>query len=90
MPEPRWRDVDPKTSNCSHCGGMHFGTGLECPFREENMGQPCVVCQERTCYCCSDCAIDSAGREKVYVCTSDTCRDTHERDHAARAEGGNA
>lgn len=81
MPEPRWRDVDLK-GNCSHCGGMHFGTGLECPYREENMGQPCRVCEQRTNYCCSDCAIDGAG--KVFVCISDTCRDTHQRDHAAR------
>lgn len=87
MPEPRWRDVDPQTKACSHCGGTHWGTGLECPYREENMGEPCVVCQTRTNYCCSDCGIDSGGKKKVYVCISDTCRDTHERDHAALAAG---
>lgn len=79
MSEPRWRDVDLKTGICSHCGGTHHGTGLECPYREENMGQPCTGCGERTCYCCSDCGIDGAG--KVYVCTKDACRLTHEKKH---------
>lgn len=78
MPEPRWLDVDTK-GNCSHCAGVHYGTGLECPYREKNMGEPCVVCAERTSYCCSDCAIDGAG--KVYVCIKDACRTEHEKKH---------
>lgn len=43
------------------------------------MGEPCVVCGERTCYCCSDCAIDGDG--KVYVCVKDGCRTEHEKKH---------
>lgn len=82
MTEPRWRDVDTK-GKCSHCGGTHHGTGLECPYREENMGQRCQVCEQRTNYCCSDCAID--GKGKVYVCVSESCREVHQRDHDARA-----
>ena len=76
-------DVD-QMGNCSHCGGVHFGTGASCPFREENMGEPCVVCGERTNYCCSDCAIDRTGR--VYVCTEDACRTEHEKKHAKPSE----
>lgn len=83
MAEPRWRDVDLQTRKCSHCDGTHYGTGLECPYREENMGEPCLVCKLRTNYCCSDCAIDDMG--KVYVCTHEDCRDVHQRDHDARA-----
>lgn len=71
-------DVDLK-GLCSHCGGTHYGTGRECPYREENMGRPCTVCDERTNYCCSDCAIDIGG--KIYVCTKDACRTEHEKKH---------
>ena len=65
---------------CANCGGTHYGSN-ECPYLEKNMGEPCVVCGARTSYCCSDCAID--GKGKVYICELDTCRDTHQRDHAA-------
>lgn len=79
---PRWNDVDERGA-CSHCGGAHYGTGPECVFREENMGEPCSMCGERTCYCCSDCAIEGAG--KVYICIKDGCRDVHEQKHFVAA-----
>lgn len=43
------------------------------------MGEACTGCGERTCYCCSDCAIDGAG--KIYVCIKDACRTEHEKKH---------
>lgn len=63
---------------CANCGGTHYGSN-ECPYLEKNMGEPCTVCGERTSYCCSDCAIDGAG--KVYVCITDACRAEHEKKH---------
>jgi hypothetical protein len=82
MPEPRWRDVA-ANGECSHCGGTHYGTGSECPYREENMGEPCVQCGDRTSYCCADCRLDGAG--SVYVCIKDSCRTEHEKKHVKPA-----
>lgn len=67
-----------KIENCENCGGTHYGS-VDCPYLEKNMGQPCVICAERTSYCCSDCAID--GKGKVYVCIDDDCRSRHEKQH---------
>lgn len=67
-----------RIENCGNCGGTHYGSG-DCPYLEKNMGEPCTVCAERTSYCCSDCAIDGAG--KVYVCINDACRSAHEQKH---------
>lgn len=59
--------------DCPTCGGTHFGSH-KCPFIEA----PCVVCGEMTIMACSDCAIDSGGKERVHVCGKSTCRDAHE------------
>ena len=67
-------------ANCPNCGGTHYGN-VECPYLEKNMGEPCTGCGERTSYCCSDCAIDGAG--KVYVCFKDACRKEYEQKHQA-------
>lgn len=67
---------------CANCGGTHYGSN-ECPYLEKNMGEPCVVCKERTSYCCSDCAIDGTG--KVYVCIAEACRSEHEKKHRLTA-----
>lgn len=61
---------------CANCGGTHYGSNT-CPDLEK--GKPCTVCGKDTCYCCSDCAIDGAG--KVYVCVTDACRAEHEKKH---------
>lgn len=60
--------------NCPTCGGDHYGS-YRCPFIEA----PCVVCGDMTVLACSDCAIESAGRNHVHVCAKATCRDEHER-----------
>lgn len=59
--------------NCPNCGGIHYGSH-KCPY---NLA-PCVVCGALTIYACSDCAIDSAGKQSVHVCTNGTCQETHE------------
>src|ERR1700688_795371 len=59
--------------NCSICGGMHFGSN-ECPFIES----PCVVCGDMTIMACSDCAIESGGKQSVHVCKKTECRHEHE------------
>lgn len=69
-----------KVENCGNCGGTHYGS-VDCPYLEKNMGEPCIACGDLTSYCCSDCALDGAG--KVYVCTDDDCRALHERKHKA-------
>lgn len=71
-----------KIENCENCGGTHYGS-VDCPYLEKNMGEPCVVCAERTSYCCSDCGIDGAG--KVYICIADACRTEHEKKHKPAA-----
>lgn len=59
--------------NCAHCGGTHIGSN-KCPFIEE----PCVICGDATVMACSDCAIDSWGRNSVHVCKKRECRERHE------------
>ena len=66
--------------NCPHCGGEHIGS-IKCPFIE-----PCSVCGAETIMCCSDCAIESSGKEKVRVCIKSECRDKHERERHPNAE----
>lgn len=58
---------------CPCCGGDHYGSN-KCPFIEA----PCVVCGDMTVMACSDCAINSGGRESVHVCVKPECRDRHE------------
>ncbi len=53
---------------------MHFGSH-KCPFIEE----PCSVCGEPTVLACSDCAIETGGKNPVHVCYRVVCRDEHER-----------
>jgi hypothetical protein len=53
---------------------MHFGSS-KCPFIEA----PCSICGDLTVLACSDCAIESGGRETVHVCNKSECRDEHER-----------
>ena len=60
--------------NCPHCGGDHFGS-YQCPFIEA----PCVVCADMTVLACSDCAIESGGKQSVHVCAKSSCQDEHER-----------
>ena len=60
--------------NCPLCGGDHWGSN-KCPFIEA----PCVICGEMTVMACSDCAINSGGRESVHVCAKTVCRDQHEK-----------
>ena len=59
--------------NCPTCGGTHIGHN-DCPFTLA----PCVVCGMPTIFACSDCAIDSAGKQSVHVCGKPQCRDIHE------------
>lgn len=59
--------------NCPKCGGTHIGS-YECPF----VSKPCVVCGVDTIFACSDCAINSGGRNSVHVCNKTECRDVHE------------
>lgn len=59
--------------NCPNCGGTHYGS-LKCPYTKE----PCVICGDMTVLACSDCAIDSGGKEAVHVCEKRECRDKHE------------
>lgn len=61
--------------NCPHCGGTHIGTS-KCPF----ISAPCVVCSDATILACSDCAINSGGKNSVHVCAKKECRDRHEAD----------
>ena len=63
--------------DCANCGGTHYGS-YECPY---NPAEPCTVCGAPTIYACSDCAIDSGGKETVHVCGKPTCRDTHDKIH---------
>ena len=62
--------------NCPNCGGTHIGSN-KCPF----ISAPCVVCGEATILACSDCAIDSGGKNSVHICDKPSCRNTHERQH---------
>lgn len=59
--------------NCSVCGGTHTGSN-KCPF----ISEPCVVCGTATILACSDCAIDSWGKNPVHICDNPKCRDEHE------------
>jgi hypothetical protein len=59
--------------NCPTCGGTHYGSN-KCPYIEA----PCIVCSEPTVMACADCAINSGGRESVYVCKKPECRNQHE------------
>jgi hypothetical protein len=45
------------------------------------VGGPCVECGVGTVWMCSDCAIDSGGTARVYVCTNGTCQMRHENKH---------
>lgn len=58
---------------CPNCGGTHIPFG-ECPF----IKSPCVVCGDETIFACSDCGINSGGKESVHVCGKSACRDQHE------------
>lgn len=75
--------------NCSYCGGTHYGSN-NCPF----IPAPCIICGTETVMACSDCAIDSGGKNSVHVCNDTDCRDKHEiRQHTpsgpdAPKEGG--
>lgn len=62
--------------NCQTCGGTHYGS-IKCPYIEA----PCIVCGDLTIMACSDCAIDSGGKESVHVCIKRECRDLHEKMH---------
>jgi hypothetical protein len=63
---------------CSNCGGTHFGTQSgKCPYTKA----PCVICRTMTIYACSDCAIDSGGKESVHVCENVVCQRKHEKKH---------
>lgn len=70
--------------NCQKCGGTHFGS-YECPY----ITAPCVVCGANTVLACSDCAIDSGGRESVHVCDNRECRNRHEAS-AHNTSGGSS
>jgi hypothetical protein len=58
---------------CPTCGGDHYGSN-KCPFIEA----PCVVCGKPTILACSDCAIESGGKDAVHVCSDEECRGEHE------------
>jgi hypothetical protein len=60
--------------NCRNCGGNHFGSH-KCPY----ISTPCVICGADTIMACSDCAIDSGGKQIVHVCGNGACRDAHEQ-----------
>ena len=62
--------------SCPTCGGDHFGSSV-CPYTPA----PCVICGDETIMACSDCAINSGGRNRVHVCNKTGCRDAHERAH---------
>jgi hypothetical protein len=73
-------DIVAAKEDCAICGGKHFPTGTQCPFRLD----PCVVCGTPTVWACSDCAIDVGG--SVHVCNSASCRDAHELNIHKRGE----
>lgn len=60
--------------NCPNCGGTHFGS-YKCPF----IKAPCIVCGEPTVLACSDCAIESGGKNSIHICSKSKCRDEHEK-----------
>lgn len=64
---------------CPNCGGQHFGmtNAAPCPF----IAAPCVECGAPTVLACSDCAIESGGRDRVHVCDRRECRYQHEAAH---------
>jgi hypothetical protein len=62
---------------CANCGGTHIGS-VKCPYTKA----ACVICGTPTILACSDCAIDSGGRNSVHVCSNSACRDQHEKIHA--------
>lgn len=62
-------------TDCPQCGGTHYGSH-SCPF----IDAPCVVCGDATVMACSDCAIDSGGKQSVHVCGKRECRERHERE----------
>jgi hypothetical protein len=65
--------------NCPKCGGLHYPKWDDCPYTFK----PCVICGKETHWACSDCAIDSGGKEAVHVCENPVCQKTHEEKHAA-------
>jgi hypothetical protein len=66
--------------NCPNCGGDHFGSN-KCPY----IKAPCVICGTSTILACSDCAIDSGGKNSVHVCNKTECRNEHEKLHPQNA-----
>ena len=69
---------------CPNCGGTHYGS-LRCPY----IKAPCVVCGDETIDACSDCAINSGGRESVHVCGKRECRLQHDANaHPPKPEPG--
>ncbi len=64
--------------DCPICGGTHYGSH-KCPYTLA----PCCVCGDDTIWACSDCGINSAGKQSVHVCGKSECRDTHEQIHRA-------
>ena len=68
--------------DCPNCGGTHYGAH-RCPF----IKAPCAVCGADTIFACSDCGIDSGGKESVHICEKPECRDGHERDIHGRQGG---
>lgn len=71
-----------ETVPCANCGGIHYGSpSNHCPYTKA----PCVVCKTMTIWACSDCAIDSGGKESVHVCEKVECQRKHEKKHARGA-----
>lgn len=38
----------------------------------------CVVCGKDTSFACSDCSINSGGKDRVHVCPTRDCQQKHE------------
>ena len=70
-----WRGRKMTIENWDNCCGTHFGSN-ECPY----IFAPCIICGAETIYACSDCAINSRGKQTVHVCGRAECQNKHERE----------